>query len=70
MKDIQFSRRSDLGSRIDVSFEFFPPKNDVMEAQPEISKKVACPVASGRPSQVKCGAAASVPLGSIGTIAA
>jgi methylenetetrahydrofolate reductase (NADPH) len=33
MKDIQFSRRSDLGSRIDVSFEFFPPKNDVMEAR-------------------------------------
>ncbi|MCO6388044.1 MAG: methylenetetrahydrofolate reductase [NAD(P)H] [Aliihoeflea sp.] len=33
MKDIQFSRRSDLGSRINVSFEFFPPKNDVMEAR-------------------------------------
>jgi methylenetetrahydrofolate reductase (NADPH) len=33
MKDSQFSRRSDLGSRIDVSFEFFPPKNDVMEAR-------------------------------------
>ncbi|MBL0935292.1 MAG: methylenetetrahydrofolate reductase [NAD(P)H] [Rhizobiaceae bacterium] len=33
MKDVQFSRRSDLGSRIDVSFEFFPPKNDVMEAR-------------------------------------
>ena len=33
MKDIQFSRRSDLGSRIGVSFEFFPPKTDAMEAR-------------------------------------
>jgi len=33
MKDIQFSRRSDLGERIGVSFEFFPPKTDAMEAR-------------------------------------
>jgi len=33
MKDSQFSRRSDLGSRIGVSFEFFPPKTDAMEAR-------------------------------------
>lgn len=33
MKDIQFSRRSDLGSRIGVSFEFFPPKTDAMDAR-------------------------------------
>ncbi|MCO6049980.1 methylenetetrahydrofolate reductase [NAD(P)H] [Mesorhizobium sp. RP14(2022)] len=28
-----FSRRSDIGSRIHVSFEFFPPKNDEMESK-------------------------------------
>ncbi|MFN3549120.1 MAG: methylenetetrahydrofolate reductase [NAD(P)H] [Mesorhizobium sp.] len=33
MTQFRFSRRPDLGNRIRVSFEFFPPKNDLMEAR-------------------------------------
>ena len=33
MPQSRFSRRSDLGERIKVSFEFFPPKTDEMEAR-------------------------------------
>ena len=33
MADLRFSRRTDIGSRVKVSFEFFPPKTDEMEAR-------------------------------------
>ncbi|WP_378949892.1 methylenetetrahydrofolate reductase [NAD(P)H] [Mesorhizobium sp. ANAO-SY3R2] len=33
MNQFQLSRRSDIGDKIRVSFEFFPPKNDDMEAR-------------------------------------
>lgn len=33
MNQFRFSRRPDLGGRIKVSFEFFPPKTDEMEAR-------------------------------------
>ena len=33
MNDPRFSRRPDIGANINVSFEFFPPKNDDMEAR-------------------------------------
>ncbi|MCO5065377.1 MAG: methylenetetrahydrofolate reductase [NAD(P)H] [Rhizobiaceae bacterium] len=33
MSQSRFSRRPDLGDRIKVSFEFFPPKSDEMEAR-------------------------------------
>ena len=33
MADLRFSRRTDIGDRIKVSFEFFPPKSDEMEAR-------------------------------------
>lgn len=33
MSQFRFSRRPDIGQRIRVSFEFFPPKNDAMEAR-------------------------------------
>ena len=33
MSQFRFSRRPDIGNRIRVSFEFFPPKNDLMEAR-------------------------------------
>lgn len=33
MNQFRFSRRPDIGGRIKVSFEFFPPKNDLMEAR-------------------------------------
>ncbi len=33
MNQFRFSRRPDIGGRIKVSFEFFPPKNDLMEAK-------------------------------------
>lgn len=33
MNQYQLSRRSDIGDKIRVSFEFFPPKNDEMEAR-------------------------------------
>lgn len=33
MNQFRFSRRPDIGERIRVSFEFFPPKNDEMEAR-------------------------------------
>ncbi len=33
MNQYRYSRRSDVGSRIRVSFEFFPPKSDEMEAR-------------------------------------
>ncbi|MDN2583731.1 methylenetetrahydrofolate reductase [NAD(P)H] [Aquibium sp. ELW1220] len=33
MNQFRFSRRPDIGNRIKVSFEFFPPKNDLMEAR-------------------------------------
>ncbi len=33
MNQFRFSRRPDIGDRIRVSFEFFPPKNDEMEAR-------------------------------------
>lgn len=33
MSQFRFSRRPDIGNRIRVSFEFFPPKNDLMEAK-------------------------------------
>ena len=33
MNQFRFSRRPDIGNRIKVSFEFFPPKNDLMEAK-------------------------------------
>lgn len=31
MNQFRFSRRPDIGARVSVSFEFFPPKNDDME---------------------------------------
>lgn len=33
MSQFRFSRRPDIGDRVRVSFEFFPPKNDEMEAR-------------------------------------
>jgi methylenetetrahydrofolate reductase (NADPH) len=33
MNEPRFSRRPDIGNRIQVSFEFFPPKTDEMEAR-------------------------------------
>jgi methylenetetrahydrofolate reductase (NADPH) len=33
VNQFRFSRRPDIGNRIKVSFEFFPPKNDLMEAR-------------------------------------
>ena len=33
MNQFRFSRRPDIGDNIHVSFEFFPPKNDEMEAR-------------------------------------
>ncbi len=33
MNQFPLSRRSDIGNKIRVSFEFFPPKNDDMEAR-------------------------------------
>lgn len=33
MKEPRFSRRPDIGQKIHVSFEFFPPKTDEMEAR-------------------------------------
>ena len=33
MSDLRLSRRSDIGERVKVSFEFFPPKSDEMEAR-------------------------------------
>ena len=33
MNEPRFSRRPDIGANIRVSFEFFPPKNDEMEAR-------------------------------------
>ena len=33
MNQFRFSRRPDIGDKIKVSFEFFPPKNDEMEAR-------------------------------------
>ncbi len=33
MADLRLSRRSDIGARIKVSFEFFPPKTDEMEGR-------------------------------------
>ena len=33
MNQFRFSRRPDIGTRIHVSFEFFPPKTDEMEAR-------------------------------------
>lgn len=33
MTDARLSRRADIGDRINVSFEFFPPKSDEMEAR-------------------------------------
>lgn len=33
MADLRLSRRPDIGERIRVSFEFFPPKSDEMEAR-------------------------------------
>jgi methylenetetrahydrofolate reductase (NADPH) len=33
MSSLGFSRRSDIGAKIRVSFEFFPPKTDEMEAR-------------------------------------
>ncbi len=33
MNEPRFSRRPDIGANIHVSFEFFPPKNDEMEAR-------------------------------------
>ena len=33
MNQPHFSRRPDIGAKISVSFEFFPPKNDEMEAR-------------------------------------
>ncbi|MHA6643057.1 methylenetetrahydrofolate reductase [NAD(P)H] [Mesorhizobium sp. A623] len=33
MNQFRFSRRSDLGDKVRVSFEFFPPKSDEMEAR-------------------------------------
>ena len=33
MNEPRFSRRPDIGDRVSVSFEFFPPKNDDMEAR-------------------------------------
>ena len=33
MNQFRFSRRPDIGSKIRVSFEFFPPKNDEMETK-------------------------------------
>ena len=33
MTQFRFSRRPDIGDKIRVSFEFFPPKTDEMEAR-------------------------------------
>ena len=33
MNQFRFSRRPDIGDKIRVSFEFFPPKTDEMEAR-------------------------------------
>ena len=33
MNQFRFSRRPDIGNRVSVSFEFFPPKTDEMEAR-------------------------------------
>ncbi|TGV76166.1 methylenetetrahydrofolate reductase [NAD(P)H], partial [Mesorhizobium sp. M00.F.Ca.ET.158.01.1.1] len=33
MNQFRFSRRPDIGDKVRVSFEFFPPKNDEMEAR-------------------------------------
>ena len=33
MSQFRFSRLPDIGGRIRVSFEFFPPKTDEMEAR-------------------------------------
>ena len=33
MNQFRFSRRPDIGDRVRVSFEFFPPKNDDMEVR-------------------------------------
>jgi methylenetetrahydrofolate reductase (NADPH) len=33
MNQFRFSRRSDIGNKVRVSFEFFPPKSDEMEAR-------------------------------------
>lgn len=33
MNQFRFSRRPDIGDKVKVSFEFFPPKNDEMEAR-------------------------------------
>ena len=33
MNQFRFSRRPDIGDKISVSFEFFPPKTDEMEAR-------------------------------------
>jgi methylenetetrahydrofolate reductase (NADPH) len=33
MNQFRFSRRPDIGNKVRVSFEFFPPKNDEMEAR-------------------------------------
>ena len=33
MNQFRFSRRPDIGDKIKVSFEFFPPKTDEMEAR-------------------------------------
>ena len=33
MNEPRFSRRPDIGDKVSVSFEFFPPKNDEMEAR-------------------------------------
>ncbi|TIT25514.1 MAG: methylenetetrahydrofolate reductase [NAD(P)H], partial [Mesorhizobium sp.] len=33
MNQFRFSRRPDIGDKIRVSFEFFPPKSDEMEAR-------------------------------------
>src|SRR5690606_23079258 len=33
MAELHLSRRSDIGGRIKVSFEFFPPKSDEMEGR-------------------------------------
>ncbi|RVA15479.1 methylenetetrahydrofolate reductase [NAD(P)H], partial [Mesorhizobium sp. M7D.F.Ca.US.004.03.1.1] len=33
MNQFRFSRRPDIGDKVRVSFEFFPPKTDEMEAR-------------------------------------
>ena len=33
MNQSRFSRRPDIGDKVSVSFEFFPPKTDEMEAR-------------------------------------